>query len=124
MVCFLTCPACGFQMDKTLFRREGFRCPNCQTFLHGAEWISYIIALAAIVLAALISYLFGLQDFKLVLGTAVISILLFLLGCAITGLYFPKLAIGLPSNGRITLRIPPPDEPTNVGNAGQSNTDR
>lgn len=98
-------------MEKELFRREGFECPKCGSFLHADEWIVYIAAILSIPLAALISYLAGLDGLAFFLGTAVLWLLLLVLSGVGIGLYYPKLAVGLPPHGRVILRIPPPDDP-------------
>jgi hypothetical protein len=107
----LLCPVCGFQMEKELFRREGFNCPNCGSFLHLAESTIQIAAAASIPLAALISYVVGLSGLVFFLVTVVLAILLFVLACVAIACYFPKLASGLPPYGRVILHIPSSDDP-------------
>jgi hypothetical protein len=111
MVYFLTCPACGFQMRKGLFRKEGFECPNCGTFLHLDERITYLVAVLSIALAVLIPYLAGLDGLTFFLASIVLIVVLLVIGCVALAYYYPKLAVGLPPHGSVILHIPPPVDP-------------
>jgi hypothetical protein len=110
MVNFLTCPVCGFQMERGLYRREGFRCPKCSTALHADESLFYLDAVVSIAIASLVSYIADLAGLMFVLGTVVLAGLLFVLGCVGLAYYYPKLAVGLPSFGRVTLQIHSPED--------------
>jgi hypothetical protein len=110
MLGFLTCPVCGFRMGKELFRREGFECPRCRSFLHLDERYSYIAAALCAPLALFISYIAGLDGLAFVLGTAVAWALLLALCGVGAAYYFPKLAVGLPPHDRVILHIPPADD--------------
>ena len=109
MVHFLTCPVCGFQIERELLRLEGFKCPKCGTFLHADESLGYIVGVLSIALAVLISYIADLTGLAFVLSTVVLAFLLFVVGCVGLANYYIKLAVGLPSHGRVILKIPPPD---------------
>ena len=66
----LTCPVCGAQFDAALIRHDGFRCPECGTFLHADENFFYIVGVLSIALAVLISYIIDLTGLAFILGTA------------------------------------------------------
>jgi hypothetical protein len=103
-------------MERGLYRREGFRCPKCATVLHADESLFYLDAVLSIALAGLVCYIANLGGLMFVLGTVVLAGLLFVFGCVGLAYYYPKLAVGLPSFGRVTLQIHSPDDPAKDAN--------
>jgi hypothetical protein len=110
VVDFLTCPVCSCQIERELYRREGFRCPKCGSFLHLDERFAYVAAVLCVPVAVLISNAAGLEGLSLFLGAAVLWVLLLALSGVAVAYCYPKLAVGLPPHGRIILHIPPPDD--------------
>ena len=101
-------------MGKGDIHLHGFRCPGCGEWLHVDTDAIYPVAKMAAwgyILAAWITVIAGLTWREILVWTLGVPTTIAIVGNLIMGWFWPKLARGAVTRGKVSLRITPPDDP-------------